>query len=472
MDTAHSGDLGQLKSSNAQRFISPETISSILIDPALTSQNKISPTQHHNFSGQIWSAFHSDWMQELLDNLAEDYISDYLALIGQINCTLQSIWDLKESYLKILFDSVSSRYRREKVIEKAKICQRRRVEKAEKSFPGVRIISHAHKIAELKEYIAQVAPCRFANSFLILGDPGTGKELFAKAIHEASGLDKKKFRKVSCGERSADLFASEIFGHVKGAFTGADRTVVGALAEANGGTVFFDEIGNLPLSIQPKLLRVLQDRKYVQLGTTVEKEFIGKFIFATNKNLDRMVEQDIFMPDLYDRFNVFKISIPPLSSRKEDIPLLVDHFLKKYGGSDGLDFGNLKVATDCMKFLKSLKWKGNIRVLENAVKEIVAKRIGKQDRSEITIEDIPAFITDQESATLSRPKKKLPGNMKITDEELIKCLKACDGNKTRASEMLGVDPCSVHRRLKKISSISNQPSNLISKTQTDLTDHF
>ena len=296
-----------------------------------------------------------------------------------------------------------------------------------------------------------MAPVLIADSFLILGEPGTGKELFAKAIHQASKLDKKKFRKVSCGERSEDFFMSEIFGHVKGSFTGADRTVAGALAEANGGTVFFDEIGNLPLSIQPKLLRVLQDRKYVQLGTTIEKEFVGKFIFATNKNLDRMVEEGHFMPDLYDRFNVFKISIPPLRSRKEDIPLLVEHFVREYGDKHDKDFGNLKVTKDCIKYLKSLDWKGNIRTLENAIKDIVARRIGAQDRSEITVGDLPAFITTSEGLRLYKLKKKLPGNMKITDEDLIECLNASGNNKTRAAEMLGVDPCTIHRRWKKLS---------------------
>jgi transcriptional regulator with GAF, ATPase, and Fis domain len=244
---------------------------------------------------------------------------------------------------------------------------------------------------------------------------------------------------------------SEIFGHVKGSFTGADRTVAGALAEANGGTVFFDEIGNLPLGIQPKLLRVLQDRKYVQLGTTIEKEFVGKFIFATNKNLDRMVEEGLFMPDLYDRFNVFKISIPPLRSRKEDIPLLAEHFVRGYGDKHGKDFGNLKVTKDCIKYLKSLDWKGNIRTLENAVKDIVARRIGAQDRSEITVGDLPAFITTSEGPRLYKLKKKLPGNTRITDEDLIECLNASGNNKTRAAEMLGVDPCTIHRRWKKLS---------------------
>jgi transcriptional regulator with PAS, ATPase and Fis domain len=193
---------------------------------------------------------------------------------------------------------------------------------------------------------------------------------------------------------------------VKGSFTGADRTVAGALAEANGGTVFFDEIGNLPLGIQPKLLRVLQDRKYVQLGTTIEKKFTGKFIFATNKDLDSLVEQELFMPDLYDRFNVFKISIPPLRNRKEDIPLLVEHFVREYGDRDGQGFGSLKVAKDCIKYLKSFEWKGNIRTLENAIKEAVARRIGTQDRSEITEEDLPDFITKSKGARSPKSKKE------------------------------------------------------------------
>jgi len=129
---------------------------------------------------------------------------------------------------------------------------------------------------------------------------------------------------------------------------------------------------------------------------------------------------------------------------------LVAHFEREYGNRYGGDFGSLKVTTDCMKYFKSLEWKGNIRTLENAIKDILARRIGAQDRSDITVDDLPAFITPSGGTGFSKPKKKLLGNMKITDQELIDCLTACENNKTRAAEMLGVDPCTIHRRLKKI----------------------
>ena len=131
---------------------------------------------------------------------------------------------------------------------------------------------------------------------------------------------------------------------------------------------------------------------------------------------------------------------------------MIDHFIRKYGYSHGLDFGNLRVADDFIENLKSLEWKGNVRTLENAIKEIVARRIATQDRSEIRVDNLPTFITMSEETLLSKPKKKLPGNTKITDQELIECLKACENNKTTAAEKLGVDPCTIHRRLKKINS--------------------
>jgi transcriptional regulator with PAS, ATPase and Fis domain len=168
-----------------------------------------------------------------------------------------------------------------------------------------------------------------------------------------------------------------------------------------------------------------------------------------------MVRKGLFMPDLYDRLNVFKFPIPPLRDRKEDIPLLIDHFIRKFGYSHGLDFGNLRVAHDFIKNLKSLDWKGNVRTLENAIKEIVARRIATQNRSEIRVDDLPTFITMSEETILSKPKKKLPGNTKITDQQLIECLKTCDNNKTSAAKKLGVDPCTIHRRIKKINESSN-----------------
>ena len=163
-----------------------------------------------------------------------------------------------------------------------------------------------------------MAPLKLADSFLILGERGSGKDLFARAIHEAS-KQKGQFVKVDCGAIPEKLFESEVFGYTKGAFTGALKNTPGKFGSAAGGTIFFDEIGNLPLNLQPKLLRALQDRQYVPVGSNQPKPIDAKFIFATNKNLNKMVEADSFMPDLYDRFKRPQFTIPPLRERKHDV---------------------------------------------------------------------------------------------------------------------------------------------------------
>ena len=164
---------------------------------------------------------------------------------------------------------------------------------------------------------------------MILGERGTGKDIFARAIHEASKQN-GQFVKVDCGAIPENLFESEVFGYTKGAFTGAIKDSTGNFGAATGGTVFFDEIGNLPLSLQPKLFRALQDRQYVPVGSNQLKTIDAKFIFATNKNLEKMVEEESFMPDLYDRFKRPQFTVPPLRERKYDVPLLAAHFIQKY----------------------------------------------------------------------------------------------------------------------------------------------
>ena len=450
LDTVNTIKISSLSLPKLSDVILPSTLSSDFTDNALSYQ-KLSSREKIFLIGDLWKIFYAEWVQQLLNDLAENYISDYLSEIVKISCSLSSIQALNSSYLKTLFEAFSSRNKQLEIRGKAYSDLRNRVIEAEKSYPNVKIISEDKEINNIKIQISKIASSKLAFSFLILGERGTGKEIFAKAIHEAS-LQKGRLIKVDCGAITGTLFESEIFGHLKGSFTGADKDRLGAFGEADGGSVFFDEIGNLPLNLQPKLLRALQDQKYVPVGSSTERSIDAKFIFATNRNLDDMVSKDLFMPDLYDRLNSFPITIPPLRERKDDINILVKHFINLFGTHDNKDYGDLPVTKDCLKILKSLDWPGNIRDLEKVIRFVMINRIASQDKSEITELDLPSEIGNKQKNINSIVvlKKKLPGNKKIEDDEIIHLIKEHGHNKTRVAEQLGVTYKTIWLRCKKL----------------------
>ena len=287
---------------------------------------------------------------------------------------------------------------------------------------------------------------------MLLGERGTGKDLFAKAIHQAS---KRKGRlvKFTCGEKTETLFENELFGHDKGAFTGADKDKKSAFEDAEGGTIFFDEVGNLPTSIQSKLLGVLQDREYSPVGSTKLKKVNALIVLATNKDLDDLVLKEQFMPDLYDRFKRPQFTIPPLRERKDDIPLLLDHFIEKYDYAikDDSSLSPIKIDKDCIECLKRYSWDGNVRDLESIVTDIFAKRDPK-DRSPITIDDLPEELKGKKHKSTNGPEmpKTLPGNTKITDEKIQYWMKEFGNNKSHVANELGVTYHTILRRCKKL----------------------
>jgi two-component system NtrC family response regulator len=457
LDTVNVAELRSMRLSEEHSLasIGPPLFASELVPPASPSSDGISVLEHEKLSERVWAAFHADWMQDLLENLAEDFISDYLGLIRKIDCNLQSIWNLKQSYLKTLFDAVSSRHKRERIQERTNANLRERVAEAEKAFPRIRIISDDPRVNEIKIRIAKVASHESASSFLILGEPGTGKDLFARAIHAAS-LQKGQFVKVDCGSIPEKLFETEVFGSARGAFTGATKDSPGKFGAAAGGTLFFDEIGNLPLSQQPKLLRALQDREYVPVGSNQVRRIDAKFVFATNRNLEKMVAEGTFMPDLYDRLKRPSFTVPPLRERKNDLPLLAAHFIKKYDAErkKNKDAKPISLSEEAEDALKKLDWPGNIRDLEQVISEIIVNRNVDNDRSDIAEADLPEDIFPKSkgsSASGQRNRKKLPGNTKVTDEEIIHWMKELGNNKTRVAERLDVSHKTIWERWRKIS---------------------
>jgi len=229
------------------------------------------------------------------------------------------------------------------------------------------IVGQSSALRHVLDLVETVAPSD--STVLLLGETGTGKELIARAIHERSRRKDRTFVKLNCAAIPTGLLESELFGHERGAFTGAISQKVGRLELADQGSLFLDEVGDIPIEIQPKLLRALQEREFERLGSTRTKKVDIRLVAATNRELEKMIENREFRSDLYYRLNVFPIRIPPLRERPEDIPLLVRYFTQKYGRRMEKKIESIPAAA--MKKLSSWHWPGNIRELENFVERSV-----------------------------------------------------------------------------------------------------
>ncbi len=276
------------------------------------------------------------------------------------------------------------------------------------------------------------------STVLIRGESGTGKELIARAIHSQSKRRYFPIVAVNCGAIPETLLESELFGHEKGAFTGAQYRRKGKIELANGGTLFLDEIGDITQKMQVDLLRVLENKSFTRLGGSEEVTVDFRLICATNKNLEKLVEEEKFREDLYYRINVFTIAIPPLRERKSDILPLAQHFIKKYSRSMGKP--EKKFSPEAEELLLKYTWPGNVRELENAIERAMV--IGK--KSEIAADDLPLHLNhrlggDNERISLADMEKN----------HIQKILKDTGGNVTRAASLLGIDRVTLYNKLKK-----------------------
>jgi two-component system response regulator PilR (NtrC family) len=244
------------------------------------------------------------------------------------------------------------------------------------------IVGASTPMENLKHTIRTVASTQ--STVLIYGESGTGKELVARAVHVCSPRAGEPFVSINCGAFPETLLESELFGYVKGAFTGANQNKRGLFEVANEGTIFLDEISETSLAMQVKLLRVLQERRVRPVGGTNEIDIDVRVIAATNRDLDRQVAENTFREDLYYRLNVIPISVPPLRERREDIPVLVNHFLKKYAAAAGRNI--LRVNQDSLAALTGYEWPGNVRQLENTIERAVALETGEELRAELPAE--------------------------------------------------------------------------------------
>ncbi|MEQ8474294.1 MAG: sigma-54 dependent transcriptional regulator [Marinoscillum sp.] len=280
-------------------------------------------------------------------------------------------------------------------------------------------------------------------SVLVLGESGTGKEYLSKLIHDHSDRKHGPFVSVDCGTLSTELAASELFGHVKGAFTSAHNDKTGQFQLANGGTLFLDEIGNLSTEVQVQLLRVLQERKVKKVGSEKSEPVDVRILAATNEDLKNRVRDGHFREDLYHRINEFQIDIPPLRERKEDLKVFIDKFIYESNQEFGKNISDL--SPEAREQFMSYHWSGNIRELKNVVRRSVLLEKGSQ----ITLNSLPSFLSNNAPEEVP-PTSDLKKANKITEIQLIKdALENTRFNKTKAAKILNIDRTTLYEKLKK-----------------------
>jgi DNA-binding NtrC family response regulator len=306
------------------------------------------------------------------------------------------------------------------------------------------LIGSSPKIVEVYKTIARATLS--TSTVLIRGESGTGKELVSRAIHQNSARKSKKFVAVNCGALTESLLESELFGHLKGSFTGAQSDKKGLFEEANGGTLFLDEIGDISQGLQVKLLRVLQEGEIRPVGSHQQVKVDVRILAATHRNLDEMVATGKFREDLYYRLKVIEIEIPPLRERQEDIPELAQVFLKKY--SSKLGKGTHSISKDAMKALVRYQWPGNVRELEHQIERAVAMTsasILSVDDFEFSEEPHSSPLTEQNTA-VGQDHQSLED---IERSHILSVLRQVDYNKSKASEILGIDRATLYRKAQK-----------------------
>ncbi len=307
------------------------------------------------------------------------------------------------------------------------------------------IIGRTPVMQSLYEHIESVAS--LDTPVMILGESGTGKEMVAKALHETGNRASKPFIKVNCAALSESILESELFGHVKGAYTGAETDRIGRFEAAHTGTIFLDEIGDIPLSVQVKLLRVLEEKMIQRVGTNKSISIDVRIITATNKNLEKMIEQGAFREDLFFRVNVFPLTCPPLRQRKDDITLIIQHFISLHADKTGKNI--LGFTPKAMRLMVAYPWAGNIRELRNSVEYGFVLARGKS----IGPEHLPEKITSFNPLEIKSLKMLEQNDMvKVglsEKEKLLNALQQADGNQTKAAGILGVSRITVWKRIKK-----------------------
>jgi two-component system response regulator HydG len=366
---------------------------------------------------------------------------------GTVQSAVQAMKDGAYDYVTKPFSMDELRLLLERVAGHLKLRTENRVlREAIKARQGFgNIIGRAPEMEKIYRIIAKAG--QSAHPVLILGESGTGKELVAKSVHFSGLFRSKPFIPVDCGSLVPTLIESELFGHVRGAFTGASHQKDGLLAIAEGGTVFLDEIGELPVDLQAKLLRAIQEKEIRPVGSVRTVPINVRIIAATNHDLERAVAQGAFRRDLYFRLNVLTIHVPPLRERRQDIPLLVAHFLERQGRDSGIE---KTISDDALKALLNYDWPGNVRELENCLERASAL----SSSSELQLHDLPTQVYSTPSALIGLP----PSNtgviplVELEKKSIFNALAQVNGDKMMAARLLGIGKTTLYRKLKEYES--------------------
>jgi DNA-binding NtrC family response regulator len=343
---------------------------------------------------------------------------------------VQKPWD-NEKLLADIRAAIGRRRAEEEVV------QLKRALKQRYNFEN--IVGKSEPMLRLFDLVAQVAPSR--STVLVQGESGTGKELIAKALHANSPRRDKPFVPVNTGAVPPDLLESTLFGHVKGAFTSAVAAKKGLFEVANGGTLFLDEIGTMGQDMQAKILRVLQDRRFMHLGGTQEIQVDVRIIAATNVDLHQAVREGRFREDLFYRLNVITLRVPPLRDRPEDIPLLVQHFVKKHAADRPV-----KITRGAMAKLTTFPWPGNVRQLENELRRALVLSDGVIDVPELS----PDVVRGGPSAARGAGLDMRTRVDALESELVVEALQKTRGNQTRAAQLLGLSRFGLQKMMKRL----------------------
>jgi DNA-binding NtrC family response regulator len=366
---------------------------------------------------------------------------------GTVKSAVQAMKDGAYDYVTKPFSMEELRQLLERVAAHLRLTtESRMLRETMKSRQGFgSIVGRAPDMEKLYRIIAKAG--QSAHPVLILGESGTGKELVAKSIHTAGMFRNKPFIPVDCGSLVPTLIESELFGHVRGAFTGATNPKDGLLAIAEGGTVFLDEIGELPTDLQAKLLRAIQEKEIRPVGSVKRVPINVRILAATNRDLERAVSEGTFRRDLFFRLNVLTLRIPPLRERRQDIPLLAAHFLERIGRDAAME---KTLSDESLKALLHYDWPGNVRELENSLERACALTTA----NEIQVRDLPTHIGSApiELVAMSQPSHGIVSMAELEKQTILNTLAQLNGDKMQAARLLGIGKTTLYRKLKEYES--------------------
>jgi len=369
---------------------------------------------------------------------------------GTIEMAVEAMKKKAYDYVTKPFQNVQLKLTIRKALDNYKLVKANRLlsEALSHRFKHGNIIGKSKSMLKIYDMIDKVAQSKA--SVLITGPSGTGKELIAKAIHYNSPRKERPFISINCGALTETLLESELFGHERGAFTGATAMKKGRFEVADGGTLFLDEVGDMPPSLQVKLLRVLQEMEFERVGGTRTIKVDVRVISASNRHIKDDVARGAFREDLFYRLNVIHLEVPPLGDRIDDIPLLVKHFIEKYREGDE---GKIELSPEVWKAIYNHTWPGNVRELENVIERAVVLSSGRR----ITLEDLPDNLLEEKQGGVDLNRLvplnlSLPEAMEQVEEKLIRrALLHSDHVQSRAAEMLGISRHVMHYKMKKFS---------------------